>query len=133
MKFDFKNKSELFKIHFMLMKIAYVLSALMLVQLAFEGFNWLIAATVMSGLMMLTLQFFLLIKAEKLLAEKNYLGFLIAIGLTLLYLPSLFFPLSLFGLYTLLNKEFRQAQMEDIPVWMNDCFVKLDSLTAKKC
>jgi hypothetical protein len=125
------DKANLYKLHFLLLKVFYGISALFIMAGAISSFDVLTGFISMLGLLMLGAQFWAVLKAETLLQQKNLNGYYLALGLTLLILPSMAFLLSIFGLYALLHPEFRRNHLNEVPAWLSDLFQKIDTSVFK--
>lgn len=123
-----KDKKRLLNLYFILLKLSYLISAVLVFSLLSEGFNWVLFGALMTGLSMLGLQFFAATRAWKMIEEKHYAGLVIAIVLNSMILPTHFFLLSFFGFYILLHSETRESFPKDKnPEWLNDTFAWLDN------
>jgi hypothetical protein len=122
------NKANLYTWHFLLLKLFYGVSALLILVGAVSSFDVFTMVVSSLGLIILGAQFWGLLKAEKLLQDKNLFGYYIVLGLTLLILPSMAFPLSIFGLYSLLHPDFRRAHLGEVPEVLHGLFQKVDAL-----
>jgi hypothetical protein len=119
------NKSQLYKHYFLALKGYYCLMGLVSLYLA--DFSVVGVFLTAFALCVLALQFFGAMKAQEWLENKELIGFLLSFGLTVLALPGYSFPIGVFGLYALLNKEFRETQLpKELPQWLEDLFKKLD-------
>lgn len=122
----FTEKSQMFKGYFLLLKISYLISTGLLLGLfsrELSGIPFLIF-----GLAMLGGEFAAAIFAERLIKEDNQLGLFIGLVLALMTTFSMFFPIGLFGLYSLLNKDFRNDYLlSDRPQWLISLYERLDS------
>lgn len=111
------------KIYFNLLKISYVVTALMVLAILSEGFHWFLVGAVLSGVVMTGLQFAGVIAAEKLIAQKSFVGLLLAFFLNTLILPTMFAPVSILGFYVLLRQKTQALfPAENNPQWLNDFF-----------
>ena len=71
--------------------------------------------------------------ANKLIKENKTLGFIITIILAVMMVPSVMFPVGLFGLYSVLNRRFREKFfLENRPLWLDACFSQVEKLTAPR-
>lgn len=133
----FSNKAELYKPFFLLTKIASVISCFIIVKIATDMFEaaslTLIIPMFLSGLLWAIVQVAAAHFAEKMVDENNSLGLIIGVGLALMYLPTMFFPLSLFGLYAFFGKAFRDSKLIlDRPLWLTSINDQIEKWTSPK-
>lgn len=134
----FSNKSELYKPFFLLTKIAGVLSCILIFKLAIEMLEagpslTLIIPMFISGLLWTVVQISAAHYAEKMIDNDNSLGLIIGVILALIYLPTMFFPLSLFGIYAFFSKAFRENKLIlDRPLWLSSLNDQVEKWTSPK-
>lgn len=105
------KKSQLFKLYFNLMKIVLIFSAVLIIRMQLDGLA-------LFGLSVIGIQFYAVVKAQKFIEERKYLGISIGLILSLLCLGGMTLPLGLLGFYCFLNKEFLNAyKPKDAPSW----------------
>jgi hypothetical protein len=131
LKTAFSQKSELFKFQILCMQVVYAISACMSLGLLFLSFDVLGSFITIFSLVLLGVEFWAIKRAEVLIKEKDYHGFLIALFLNLLILGGPFFPVSLLGFYALLNQSFRNEYLENLPKWLSDSFNSMDQFLGK--
>lgn len=129
----FSDKNKVLKVYFFLSRVSYVLAALMALSFLVTMFDLFLLFTSISGLVLLGLQFYGSLHAERALGKSKLFGLYLAFGLNTLLLFSLFFPVSLFGYYALLNSEMRKRfPHESNPEWLNTCFKYLEDFEGKE-
>lgn len=132
LKSYFTEKSQMFKAFFLILKVFYIASALMLIKFCME-FEFTDTAFMIPALVMLILQFAAAVYAEKAIRSDNSLGLLIGLILALLMTFSIFFPVGLFGFFALLNKDFRNDYLlSNRPLWLCLFYDQLDQWTSAK-
>jgi hypothetical protein len=142
LKSYFTEKSQMFKGFFLLLKVFYVGSALMLIKLCVEmaqvmleykSFELSQMTMMIPTLIILGAQFIATIYADKAIREDNPLGLVIGLILSLLMTFSFFFPVGLFGFFALLNRDFRNDYLvSDRPLWLSSLYEQLDQWTSPK-
>jgi hypothetical protein len=125
LKSYFTEKSQMFKGFFLLLKIYSLLSMLLLIFIG--GTSWLILPVV---IYLFTLMASATL-AERFIRADNILGLYLGWGLACLMSFSLIFPLGVFGLFALLNKDFRNDYLlSERPRWLDSFYAHLDKWTA---
>ncbi|MFL5785643.1 MAG: hypothetical protein ACJ76H_13590 [Bacteriovoracaceae bacterium] len=123
------NKYLTLKTYFNILRLSYVVSALMILSLFKDGFAWFLVGAAVTGLSFLGLQFFVAGKAYEMIKEKKYIGLIIALILNTILLPSMFFIVSLGGYYILVKQETQELfPKEKNPEWLNDFFDWLNNV-----
>lgn len=120
-----KNKSELFKLFFLSLKIFYILSAISICIFLRDGL--ILFPIVATGLILIVFQFIATVMAERLIKAGNQLGLFIGVILALMSITSIVFPLGFFGFYALFNKHFRSTYLlQQRPLWLHSFYENLD-------
>jgi hypothetical protein len=134
LKSYFTEKSQMFKGFFLLLKVFYVGSAVIMFQLCFEmSFDTSSMTMMIPALIILGAQFVAAIYADKAIREDNAIGLVIGLILSLLMTFSFFFPIGLFGFFALLNRDFRNDYLvSDRPLWLSSLYEQLDRWTSPK-
>ena len=115
------NKVEMYKTYFLAMKLLLAVSTLLIVKSQLNYFHWGSLLFSLLGLLVIAIQFIAIIKAEKLIIEKNFLGITIGLVVSILSLGGLTLPLGLWGLYSLLNRDFiTHHAPRNSPSWFNE-------------
>lgn len=115
------NKVNMFKIYFLVMKVLLLISAVFILKSQFENFYWSSLVFSSVGVLMAGIQFVALHKAEQFIEERNYLGILIGLIVSVLSLAGVMLPFGLWGIYCLLNRDFLKAYVpSDAPKWFNE-------------
>ena len=118
-----------YRVYFTLIRATYCLSMILSLSLLKNGFDFFLLAASLTGALMLGGQFYLTIVSEKLLKQKNFLGFLIIMLLNALLIPSLFFPLGIYGVYLFLSADCRERFLSEVsPEWMDGIYEQYDKL-----
>jgi hypothetical protein len=124
------SKLEIYKLFFLLLRTYYVFSILFVLKLAFETIDLLSGLLSSFGLLIIVIQFFASLKAERLIKEENYNGLLLGLVLSFFILSGFGMPIALLGFYALLNKEMRSLfSNERLPSWLKDAFLTLDNIS----
>ena len=119
------NKVTMFKSYFLVMKLLTIISVLVIFKLQFTDFHWSSLIFSSASLMFAVIQFFALIKAEQLIEERSYLGIVIGLVIAVMSLASIMLPFGLWGLYSLLNREFMsQYCPTDAPDWFEENIIQ---------
>lgn len=142
LKSYFTEKSQMFKGFFLMLKVFYLGSALMLIKLVFEMSQVMleyqkfeISQTLMliPPLLVLGAQLAAAIYADKAIRSDNPIGLVIGLILALLMTFSVFLPVGLFGFFALLNKDFRNDYLiSNRPLWLTSLYDQLDQWTSPK-
>ena len=115
------NKMNMFKTYFLVIKILMLISAAYFLRLQFLDFHWSSLIFSSATLLITMIQFIAIHKAERLIREKHYLGIIIGLVVSVLYLGSIMLPLGLWGLYSLLNREFMNEHAPtNAPSWFSE-------------
>lgn len=124
------SKLEIYKFFFLLLRAYYVFSTLIILKLAFDTMDLLSGLLSSFGLLIIVIQFFASLKAERLIKEENYNGLLLGLVLSFFILSGFGMPIALLGFYALLNKEMRSSfSNERLPSWLKDAFSTLDNIS----
>src|SRR5690554_5796538 len=119
------NKATMFKNYFLVMKILAVISAVIILKIQLSDFHWSGLIFGSLSLFMIGLQFFAMIKAQQLIEEKNYLGIIIGLFISVMYLGSIMLPFGIWGLYCLLNREFmKEFSPNNAPAWFEENIIQ---------
>ncbi len=123
------TKPELFNVYFLALRSFYIYSLIMCLVLGFQVFGLFSGFLTMTGVITIIFQFYLSLHAEKLILAKNYWGTLFGLGLGLFIFVGFGLPVACLGFFALLNKSYREKYVPaDIPAWLNDGFIKLDTV-----
>lgn len=124
------SKLSLYKFFFLLLRAYYVISIVIILKLAFGNSDLLSGLISSFGLLIIAIQFFASLKAEKLIKEENHNGLLMGLILSFFTLSGFGMPIAILGFYALLNKEMRSLfSNERLPSWLKDAFLTLDNIS----
>lgn len=138
LKQKFANKSQLYKPFFLLVKISSVLSVLMAFSLAFDIYRYAptfsyAVPMILSALFWAAMQVVAATFAEKFIDEEKALGLVIGFILAAMFTVTMFFPVGIFGLYSLFNKEFRENKvLENRPLWLSSMYEQVEKWFSPK-
>jgi hypothetical protein len=135
LKNSFSQPATLYKLFFLLFKLVLLVSAALLIKLTvdvsstpYSGIGGI--GMMISGLFFMGVQFMAAIYAERFIDEENSLGLVLGLLLSTMTVASLFFPVGLLGIYSLLNKEFREKKLlQDRPMWLASFYDQIEKLT----
>lgn len=115
------NKTNMFRTYFLVVKVLMLISTVYLLSSQFLDFHWSNLIFSSAALIVTTVQFIAIHKAEKLIEERHYLGIVIGLVISVLYLGSIMLPFGLWGLYSLLNRDFIQEHAPtNAPSWFSE-------------
>jgi hypothetical protein len=124
------SKLALYKVFFLLLRVYYVFSTIIVLKLAFETSDFFSGLLTSFGLLVIAIQFFVSLKAEKLIKEENHNGLLLGLILSFFTLSGFGMPIAILGFYALLNKQMRSLfSNERLPSWLKDAFLTLDNIS----
>lgn len=124
--------TDTLKIYFLLLRLALIISGLIVLSILLTDVGFLAMGIVIPGLIMCAGQFYGSLLSEKLIREKSYVGAIFAFVLNSMILLSVFFPVSLFGFYVLFRKDFRAKYLDQgMPSWLEGVFTFVDELVEK--